>query len=303
MSHVDHERLEIGAHLYTIDVDEWAHRFTYPAPGKTTGKLHDQKVPRPEPVITIGYGPDFAVLRSDGVRLDIPQMVTELNEEVDGGGVSGGGHLVVGSIKFVKGCREQSSTPSSRRWPKPKSTRSSEVRRHAVKKCRPSPPCAADRDAVCVRFKRDPTSGEHGTTIVVTDSDDTDLAVNPPAARQRQRRAELVGRVAAVQHQYDLSVRSRRLFVQVRLPTTARLSSITAPLARIRVERASGAATSPSAARRCGRPTLEGAVLSACSPRGRTRRHSTGDGPQRRATQPGGAPAKAGCSSPRPSAG
>jgi RecJ-like exonuclease len=60
-----------------------------------------------EPVITIGYGPDFAVLRSDGVRLDIPEMVSELNEEVVGGGVSGGGHLVVGSIKFVKGMREE----------------------------------------------------------------------------------------------------------------------------------------------------------------------------------------------------
>jgi RecJ-like exonuclease len=33
-------------------------------------------------------------------------MVAELNEEVTGGGVSGGGHLVVGSIKFVKGRRE-----------------------------------------------------------------------------------------------------------------------------------------------------------------------------------------------------
>ncbi len=58
-------------------------------------------------MITVGYGPDFAVLRSDGVRLDIPQMVSELEEEVPGGGVSGGGHLVVGSIKFVKGKREE----------------------------------------------------------------------------------------------------------------------------------------------------------------------------------------------------
>jgi RecJ-like exonuclease len=107
-SHVEHETLSSGAHLYTIDLDEWAHRFTYPAPGKTTGKLHDRKVQeRQEPVITIGYGPDFAVLRSDGVRLDIPQMVAELNEEVVGGGVSGGGHLVVGSIKFVKGMRSE----------------------------------------------------------------------------------------------------------------------------------------------------------------------------------------------------
>ena len=32
-------------------------------------------------------------------------MVAELDDEVVGGGVSGGGHLVVGSIKFVKGMR------------------------------------------------------------------------------------------------------------------------------------------------------------------------------------------------------
>ncbi|MFB6251102.1 MAG: DHH family phosphoesterase [Halobellus sp.] len=106
--HLEHERLDSDAHLYTVDLDEWAHRFTYPTPGKTTGKLHDRKVTEHgEAVITIGYGPDFAVLRSDGVRLDIPRMVEELNEEVVGGGVSGGGHLVVGSIKFVKGMREE----------------------------------------------------------------------------------------------------------------------------------------------------------------------------------------------------
>ena len=107
MPHVEHEDLPNGAHLYRLDVDEHAHRFTYPAPGKTTGRVHDEKVLETgDPVITIGYGPDFAVLRSDGVRLDIPQMVTELSEELPGAGVSGGGHLVVGSIKFVSGTRE-----------------------------------------------------------------------------------------------------------------------------------------------------------------------------------------------------
>ena len=105
--HVDHERLDNGAHLYRLDVEHHARRFTYPAPGKTTGELHDRKVEATgDPVITIGYGPDFAVLRSDGVRLDIPTMVGELSEEFDGAGVSGGGHLVVGSIKFVPGMRE-----------------------------------------------------------------------------------------------------------------------------------------------------------------------------------------------------
>ncbi|MFB6117650.1 DHH family phosphoesterase [Halosegnis sp.] len=107
LAHIDHELLANDAHLYRVDVDEYAHRFIYPAPGKTTGEIHDRKVEETgDPVITIGYGPDFAVLRSDGVRLDIPQMVTELTEELPGAGVSGGGHLVVGSIKFVPGARE-----------------------------------------------------------------------------------------------------------------------------------------------------------------------------------------------------
>ncbi|MDG5760535.1 OB-fold nucleic acid binding domain-containing protein [Natronococcus sp. A-GB1] len=108
LPHVEHEELDNGAHLYGIDVENYAHRFTYPAPGKTTGELHDRKIEETgDPVITVGYGPDFAVLRSDGVRLDIPNMVSELEEEIPGGGVSGGGHLVVGSIKFVKGKREE----------------------------------------------------------------------------------------------------------------------------------------------------------------------------------------------------
>jgi RecJ-like exonuclease len=107
LPHVEQERLDNDARLYRLDVDEHAHRFIYPAPGKTTGEVHDRKVQETgDPVITIGYGPDFAVLRSDGVRLDIPEMVTELTEELPGAGVSGGGHLVVGSIKFVPGKRE-----------------------------------------------------------------------------------------------------------------------------------------------------------------------------------------------------
>jgi len=58
-------------------------------------------------VVTIGFGPDFAVLRSRGVMMNIPRMVRELRQEMVGGGVSGGGHLVVGSVKFVEGMRGQ----------------------------------------------------------------------------------------------------------------------------------------------------------------------------------------------------
>lgn len=105
--HVSAESLGNGVELYRVDVEKHAHRFAYPAPGTTTGAIHDTMVQENAgPSITIGYGPDFAVLRSDGVRLDIPEIVSKLNSELAGAGVSGGGHLVVGSIQFVKGMRE-----------------------------------------------------------------------------------------------------------------------------------------------------------------------------------------------------
>jgi RecJ-like exonuclease len=107
LKHLDETTLDSGVRLVRVDMDRHAHRFTYPAPGTTTGAIHDHVVRETgEPVITVGYGPDFAVLRSDGVRLDIPRMVEDLNAELAGAGVSGGGHLVVGSIRFVEGMRE-----------------------------------------------------------------------------------------------------------------------------------------------------------------------------------------------------
>ncbi len=109
MSHVKSQDLPNGAILNVLDVENYAHKFTFPPPGKTSGEVHDKLCKRFEgkPVITIGFGPDFAVIRSKGVKMNIPQMVRELHEDVKGGGVNGGGHLVVGSIKFVEGMRTE----------------------------------------------------------------------------------------------------------------------------------------------------------------------------------------------------
>jgi RecJ-like exonuclease len=107
MPHVRERQLENGALLFELDVEIHAHKFTFPPPGKTSGEVHDRlcrKNPN-TPVVTLGYGPDFAVLRSRGVLMNIPRMVRELHDEIPGGGISGGGHLVVGSIKFVEGMR------------------------------------------------------------------------------------------------------------------------------------------------------------------------------------------------------
>jgi len=106
-AHVDEVSLPNGATLCTLDVENYTHKFTFPGPGKTTGRIHDGKVEEHDGgVVTVGYGPDFCVIRAEGVGINIPDIVDELQEEMVGTGVDGGGHLVVGSIKFVQGRRE-----------------------------------------------------------------------------------------------------------------------------------------------------------------------------------------------------
>jgi RecJ-like exonuclease len=90
-------------------VEIHAHKFTFPPPGKTCGEVHDRLCQQysGKPVVTLGFGPDFVVLRSRGVLMNIPRMVRELRELLPGAGINGGGHLVVGSIKFVEGMRPE----------------------------------------------------------------------------------------------------------------------------------------------------------------------------------------------------
>lgn len=109
MPHVKDQVLVSGANLFLADVERFAHRFTFPPPGKSSGEVHDILCKRYEgqPVVTLGLGPDFAVIRSRGVRMNIPQMVRAMRDEMPGAGISGGGHLVVGSIKFVEGMRSE----------------------------------------------------------------------------------------------------------------------------------------------------------------------------------------------------
>lgn len=109
MPHIHDQKLTSGANLFLADVEMFAHRFTFPPPGKSSGEVHDILCKKyvNEPVVTLGLGPDFAVIRSRGVRMNIPQMVRSMRDEMPGAGISGGGHLVVGSIKFVEGMRTQ----------------------------------------------------------------------------------------------------------------------------------------------------------------------------------------------------
>ncbi len=109
MPHVKEQQLSSGARLFQADVEMFAHRFTFPPPGKSSGEVHDLLCRKYEgdPIVTLGLGPDFVVIRSRGVQMNIPQIVRSMRDEMPGAGISGGGHLVVGSIKFVEGMRNE----------------------------------------------------------------------------------------------------------------------------------------------------------------------------------------------------
>ncbi|MCF0226787.1 MAG: DHH family phosphoesterase [Methanobrevibacter sp.] len=100
-----------GIFLNVINVEKFAHKFTFPAPGKTCGFVHDSVVKElgeDKPIITLGYGPDFGVIRAtDAVNenfgFSVNTMVSELSEDIPTAGIDGGGHECAGSVKFLEG--------------------------------------------------------------------------------------------------------------------------------------------------------------------------------------------------------
>jgi len=109
LPHCKVQELDNGVFLITIDVELYSHRFTFPNPGKITGLVFDHfcELKKDEAVVTLGEGPDFIILRSKGVLINFPEAVKMLQKDLPDAGVQGGGHEVVGTIKFYEGAREK----------------------------------------------------------------------------------------------------------------------------------------------------------------------------------------------------
>ncbi|MGZ7095983.1 MAG: OB-fold nucleic acid binding domain-containing protein, partial [Methanobacterium sp.] len=103
------QKLPNGVIFNVLDVEKYAHKFTYPAPGKTTGYVHDEMVKKygeDTPIVTLSYGPDFGVIRATdavnemfGFNLNI--IISKLIKEIPEAGIDGGGHECAGSLKYV----------------------------------------------------------------------------------------------------------------------------------------------------------------------------------------------------------
>ncbi|MCD7781437.1 MAG: OB-fold nucleic acid binding domain-containing protein [Methanosphaera sp.] len=115
MPNVQTEYFDNGIQLNRIDVEKYAHKYTYPAPGKTTGYVHDKLVQQKgedHPIMTLANGPDFAVIRATEVikndyNFNLNNVITKIQEEIPQSGADGGGHEVAGSLKFVEGLEKE----------------------------------------------------------------------------------------------------------------------------------------------------------------------------------------------------
>ena len=104
-------QLSNGIYFNLIDVEKYAHKFTFPAPGKTCGFVHDRiikELGEEKPIVTLGHGPDFGVFRAtDAVNeqygFNVNDIVAIISQKVPQAGVDGGGHECAGSIKYIEG--------------------------------------------------------------------------------------------------------------------------------------------------------------------------------------------------------
>ncbi len=115
LPNIKRTQFENGIYFNIIDVEKYAHKFTFPAPGKTCGFVHDKVISElgeDKPIVTLGHGPDFGVFRAtDAVNekygFNVNDIVSSLAIKVPSAGIDGGGHECAGSIKYIEGLGEE----------------------------------------------------------------------------------------------------------------------------------------------------------------------------------------------------
>jgi len=91
-----------------IEATKITNRGEYPAVGKTVGMLHDSILKDTKKAVTVGYGEDFITIRiSDGVNLNINEIVLRLQKEKPHTLIDGGGHEHAGTLKFLPASNQE----------------------------------------------------------------------------------------------------------------------------------------------------------------------------------------------------
>ncbi len=113
LKYVKEETLKNGIIAALIDIAKSTQRGDFPGPGKSAGILNDKLNQKhgKKKLVTIGYGPDFITMRSNDacekIGFNVNVFVKRLEEDIPHAMVSGGGHEVAGSIKFVESAKDE----------------------------------------------------------------------------------------------------------------------------------------------------------------------------------------------------
>ncbi|WP_409199638.1 DHH family phosphoesterase [Methanobrevibacter sp. DSM 116169] len=115
LPNISQRTLDNGIIFNELDVEKYAHKFTFPAPGKTCGFVHDKiakQVGEDKPVLTLAYGPDFGVIRAtEAVNeifgFNLNEIIQTLIVKIPEAGIDGGGHECAGSLKYIEGLSKE----------------------------------------------------------------------------------------------------------------------------------------------------------------------------------------------------
>lgn len=122
LPNIKQSKLDNGILFNVLDIEKYAHRFTFPAPGKTCGFVHDEilkenirdtgKSEDDIPILTLSYGPDFGVIRATSAvnkifGFNLNEIIIKLQDAIKEAGIDGGGHECAGSIKFLEGLSDE----------------------------------------------------------------------------------------------------------------------------------------------------------------------------------------------------
>ncbi|MEM2121322.1 MAG: hypothetical protein QXU20_01525, partial [Candidatus Woesearchaeota archaeon] len=98
-----------GFKVYMLNLDEITMRAEFPPPGKITGMAYDyfSENGKEKDVIVLGIGSDYITVRTSLEKFNTVKAIQHLKSKINSGFISGGGHKMAGTIKFVRAARER----------------------------------------------------------------------------------------------------------------------------------------------------------------------------------------------------
>jgi RecJ-like exonuclease len=95
--------------IIELDTEKQTQRYAYPSSGTIVGGVHEKHVTenKEKGVATFGKGSGLIIFRSEKIKLNFKEMVEKLKERKPEAGITGGGHELVGSFRYLIGHEEE----------------------------------------------------------------------------------------------------------------------------------------------------------------------------------------------------